>query len=180
MSVMEAATHTRLPGALVVRKEECPIVDDGPANCGAELILMKGLARLARGVLEKIVGIQLVIAQKLEQRPVILVGSAFDRGIDDGARGMSEFRREGAGFDFELNLIRSSFLLAAIFVNRASYSVLILVIFFIRRICFKLFQRKVTLRFIIIILVLQVIYKIIIIFVRQRNLRRSRFILWMF
>ena len=95
------AAGAGIAGALVVPEDERPVVNDRPASCGAELVLMKRRLRLSRRIGEEIVGVQLVVAKELEDRAVELVGAALDRGIDHGARCVAEFRGEGAGLDFE-------------------------------------------------------------------------------
>ena len=100
-SMIELPPALAMPGALVISEEESPVAHDRSAHGGAELVLMKSRPRLPRRIGEEVVGIQLVVAQELEYRAVELIGAALDGGIDHRARRVTEFRREGAGLDFE-------------------------------------------------------------------------------
>src|SRR3984957_6965466 len=62
----------------IAEEEKEFIFEDGPADCGSELILIQNLmGRLGRLHLEEIVGVQHRIAEKLERRAVKIVRSAF-------------------------------------------------------------------------------------------------------
>ena len=86
------------PEPLIVTKEKDLVMpvkhvrnDDRTANRKPILVLTE-LALLA--TLEIIRSIQLVIAEKLPDTAVELIGSGFDRGIEDGGSGTAELRAE--------------------------------------------------------------------------------------
>ena len=67
--------------------------DDGTTRRDAELIAMERRACGGGAVVEEVVGIQLVVAQKLPRRAVEFVGAGFDRRIDLAAGLASELGR---------------------------------------------------------------------------------------
>ena len=84
--------------AFVVSEKEQFVLDDGPAQRKAELVLLVGL--LTEDV-EVIAGVHFLVAQKLPQVAVDLVGAGLDDGIHDGAVAAAEFGAVGIGLDFE-------------------------------------------------------------------------------
>ncbi len=85
--------------AFVVSEKEHLVLDDGPAERKAELVL---LVRLLTEDVESIDGVEFLVAQKLPQIAVDLVGARLDDGVHDGAVAAAEFRAVGIGFDLEL------------------------------------------------------------------------------
>jgi len=49
-----------MPDSFEVGEEECPVLDDRPANCGAKLVPFEGRLR-SGGVLEEITRIQCAV-----------------------------------------------------------------------------------------------------------------------
>ncbi len=87
-----------LPEAFEVHEEEClvpPVVNLGQPDRSAysEPILVERQlgTTLTGAVLEEIVGIQLVVAEKLVQRAVQLIRAGLDSHIYHGARAAAEF-----------------------------------------------------------------------------------------
>ncbi len=74
----------------------------GPPKRAAELILVEGRARQSCQILEIVVGVEGVIAQKFKCDPVPLIGAAFEGRADNGTRGVAVFRGKVVGLYFEL------------------------------------------------------------------------------
>lgn len=74
-----AAGLGRHAGSLVIREEVDPLMPNWSAHCTSKLILMKRCTGQTCAVGEKIVCIECLVADKLERRAVILVGSSLDR-----------------------------------------------------------------------------------------------------
>ena len=87
--------------SLVVHEEEGLVVPDGAAQRPAELVLAKGRLGAAELVVEQIIGVELVIAQKLEPAAVELIRAGLDLDIHDAAVGPAELRGVRAGLNLE-------------------------------------------------------------------------------
>ena len=97
-----AAGRCGLARALVIGEEEGLVVDDRAAGRAAELVLVERRARQAGRIGEEVVGVEIVVAQKLEDRAVKLIGAALDGGVDHRAGGVAELGGEVVGLDLEL------------------------------------------------------------------------------
>src|SRR6202030_1800091 len=69
-----------LAKSLIGKKEENLVPDHGPAKCGAEIIALKGSLRIRGSFgrqdgIEKVAGIQGVVAEKLKRLPMIYVAA---------------------------------------------------------------------------------------------------------
>ena len=95
------STHERVREdrfeSLVVEKEERLIFLDGSANCAPPLVLL--VRRLPRPV-EEVARVQVAVAEKLESRAVVCVGSRADDCVHNG-RAPALVRREGIPLDVE-------------------------------------------------------------------------------
>ena len=85
--------------ALVISEKEQFVLDDGPAQRKAELVL---LVRLLTEDVEGVNRVDFVVAQKLPQVAVEPVGARLDDRVHDGAIPAAEFRAVGIGFNLEL------------------------------------------------------------------------------
>ncbi len=88
--------------ALVVGEEERLVLDDRPAEGGAELVLREVRLRAAGLVQEEVVRIEAIVAQELEHAAVEVVRARLDLQVHDAAERLTELGRVGAGLDLEL------------------------------------------------------------------------------
>ena len=96
---------TNLTEELGIAEEEGLVLEDGPAQAAAELILAQ--FRLAerfagqgiRCAKQVRIGVQLVVAEELIDSTVKVVGSALGDDVDDGTTGAACIGREGVGED---------------------------------------------------------------------------------
>ncbi len=77
--------------AFVIEEEEQTVAHDGTAEVAAVLIPPQRRARQAGFVGEEIIGIELVIAEELEERAVKCVGAGACGDVEDAAAGASVF-----------------------------------------------------------------------------------------
>ncbi len=80
------------PRRLVVAEEERPAAHERPAEHAAEDVLVERPLAHAGPVVVPGVGVQRLVAEELEQRPVELVGALLHRRVDHGAGGLAELR----------------------------------------------------------------------------------------
>ena len=83
----DAAYALRDARALVIEEVEQLVLLDRAADAAAELILVILRTRQVVAVGEEVIGIEVVVAQVLEQQAVHLVGSALRIHRNNGARG---------------------------------------------------------------------------------------------
>ena len=87
------------PRALVTAEIEHPVLDERAAEGRSVLVLPeRGLRAPA---VEEVVGIEHLVAEKLERRPVDVVGSGLCCHLDDGATSAAELRAVVVGFHLE-------------------------------------------------------------------------------
>ena len=91
-----------LSKAFVAAEEERLVADKVAADCGAKLVLFEFLKVRSTSVGEKIVGIQLVVAEKLPACSVQVVRAGFGDGGDKPAAGPAIAGRHRVGQDVEL------------------------------------------------------------------------------
>ena len=84
--------------AFVIDEEEGAILDEGPAESGAELVLL--VLRPSEEV-ESVASIELFVAQEFVQVTVESIGAGLDDGIHDGAVAAAELGTVGVGLDLE-------------------------------------------------------------------------------
>src|SRR5581483_12490368 len=80
---------------------ERPVPADGAAQSTAELVLAESRFCPAKLVIEQIVGVELIIPQKLERAAVKFVCAGLDLDVDDSAVGSSELGGVRAGLKLE-------------------------------------------------------------------------------
>src|SRR5262249_51886416 len=90
------------PPSLIIAKEKHLVVADGPAPRAAELVLPGWRFWPPVFVVEKVVGVERVVAQEFEGAAVKSVLARFDLDVDDAAARPPELGGVGAGLDFEL------------------------------------------------------------------------------
>ena len=83
----------------VVAEEKCLVLTNWAAESSAELVLL--VLGFGHAVDEKLSSIQGVIAEILEDVPVVAIGSGFDDGVQDGAVSPAKFRAVIVGLDLE-------------------------------------------------------------------------------
>lgn len=88
--------------ALIIAEEKHLVAADSPAECAAELVLPVRRFGAPIFVIEKVVGVERVVAQEFEGAAVKIVLARFDLDIDHTAAGPTELGRVGAGLYFEL------------------------------------------------------------------------------
>src|SRR6266550_3595476 len=89
--------------AVKISKNEGLVLNSRPAGRSAKLILpQRALADFASVYKVEISGIQLVVAQEFPSASMQLVGTRFDRSIQDRPSSTAKFRAEVAGLYFEL------------------------------------------------------------------------------
>jgi len=91
-----------LASALVGREEEKFIVKDGTTQVEAELVLFQNRARLAGGVAEECIGVEVFIAEEFPRRAMEIVGAALgdDVNIRAGVPAVSGVVLAGLYFKF--------------------------------------------------------------------------------
>ena len=87
------------PQTLVIEEEKCPILDNRSTKRESELIL---LVRLASELVKGISGIKLLIAQKLVNVAMQLIGARLNDGIHDGAIAATELSAVCVGLHLKL------------------------------------------------------------------------------
>jgi hypothetical protein len=90
------------PCALVVAEDEGFVLLDRSTRCEAELVLAELSFRYPGRVVEEVCGVELVIAEKLPQVPVKLVGSTLQSGVQRRTARAPELRAVIGGLHFEL------------------------------------------------------------------------------
>ena len=91
------------PGAaLVVREEEGLVRPNRAAHGPSELVHAKWRNGPAGALVEELVGVELAVAQKLEQSAVELVGSAPRGNVHHASAAAAPLRREAVGLHLEL------------------------------------------------------------------------------
>ena len=83
--------------ALIVSEKEHFVLDDGPAEGKAKLVL---LVRLLSGI-EPVQRVELLVAHEFEKIAVKLIGAGFDDGVHDGAVAAAEFGAVGIRLHLE-------------------------------------------------------------------------------
>src|SRR5262249_31836231 len=80
--------------SLVAAKQEKLVADERTAGGSAELILAESREAAAGDVIEKIVGVENVVAEKFEYGAVEIVGAGFESGVDHRASVTPKFGAE--------------------------------------------------------------------------------------
>src|SRR5205085_6927238 len=88
--------------ALVVPEEEGLVLEDGAAEGAAKLVLLEVRLLATGAVVEKVVGVECVVAVELEAAAAQRVRAGLDLQVDDTAERAAEFRRVGGGLQLEL------------------------------------------------------------------------------
>lgn len=90
-----------LARALIIEKEERPVLDDRTAGAESELIQFERWDGVGGGI-EVIFRVERAVAQKLVNRPVQCIGARFDRYIQHRTARASKLRAHGIGLHLEL------------------------------------------------------------------------------
>ncbi len=85
-SIVQRLPQTR---ALIITKEKGLVFLDGTTHGEAELILAEFPSADTGGIVEKVIGIQFVVAQKFPEIAVELIRSALQSGIDRRLRALA-------------------------------------------------------------------------------------------
>ncbi len=89
--------------ALIIREEECPIAEHGPADAAAELVLTKlRLSREHSGGGEEVACVEHIVPDEFIRRTVELVGAGAGDQVHNRAGGFTHFRRRHIGDHAEL------------------------------------------------------------------------------
>src|SRR5262249_4865944 len=90
------------PPALIIAEEKHLVAADAPTHRAAELVLPEWRFGAPVFVVEKVVGVERVVAQEFEGAAVKSVLARFDLDVNDAAARPPELGGVGAGLDFEL------------------------------------------------------------------------------
>ncbi len=85
-----------LPDSFEVGEEECPVLDDRPANCSAKLVPFEGRLR-SGGVLEEITRIQCAVAEEFVEAPMKSIGARPGDCVDHSSGSLAVLRGVIAG-----------------------------------------------------------------------------------
>src|SRR5437660_7458031 len=95
--------------ALIVAEEESPVFSfvhfgdlERTAHGETELVLLERLSGDTPGIGEKVIRVQLLIAQEFEGAAMELIRARFDGSADDGASRAAELRAVIVGLDLKL------------------------------------------------------------------------------
>ncbi len=85
--------------ALVVGEEKSLVPPDGASHGAAELIVLKGIFGLIRGVGEKVGRVHRAVSEKFKQRSMPVICAGLGLQIDHATRDVSEFGRVSSRLD---------------------------------------------------------------------------------
>ena len=87
---------------LIVTKEERLVLEDRAAQSATELVLLEVRFGAAGAVVEKVIGVERVVAVELESAAAHPVGAGLDLQVDDAAERPAELGRIGRSLELEL------------------------------------------------------------------------------